>query len=307
MQIIPLCSKKNLDSQEVSMNKFFMFGTCLLSSALLFSNTQSQKMKYTGNQPESVQNKTQELKGFYFGAFGGASFVEVTNTQKGAALYSGTATPVETPSTYSINVNAKGTSPTLTLGMGGLHFGYEWKQKSNKNLWLNPAVEIESYYFAYQMDSFLDNQATPDDIDFHYFENFLPTRNFGYTANLVLALENKYLTPYVAVGFGQQFIWINNAYSEQIEPYENINHFNGNTNANTMSCAVLAKAGFRRTCWDHYRFFAEYRMIYNSKVNFELGPTQPTAAVNHRPTTLWQVGFDNSIFNTVSFGVDFLW
>jgi hypothetical protein len=267
------------------------FLLCLAFSALTFAEM---------NHNEKTASQT-KLQGFYLGGFGGAGFGSVTNTQQGAALYSASLLP----NPYSIDVNAKGTSANRAFGIGGLHFGYQWYASSTKKVFLAPAVEWEGYYYARSIDSFLDNLSTPDDIDFHHFENYLPTRNFGYTANFVLALENDYITPYIAGGFGQQINWVHNAYSDQIEPAEpGINHFNGKTKAHAWSCSVLFKAGLRKTFCTHYRFFGEYRMLYNSRVNFELGPTEyPT----HRPTTPWQVGLNSNINNIVALGFDFLW
>ncbi|MEI8329898.1 MAG: hypothetical protein WCG14_07915 [Chlamydiia bacterium] len=87
--------------------------TCLGLSVFVFSQ-----------EPKDVDapaNRAKELTGFYLGGFGGVGFVEITSTQKGAALYS------DYKPSYmgSIDVNASGTSSNHSLGLGGLHFGYE--------------------------------------------------------------------------------------------------------------------------------------------------------------------------------------
>ena len=266
--------------------------TCLGLSAFVCSQ-----------EPKDVDT-AKEVTGFYLGGFGGVGFVEITSTQKGAALYS------DYKPSYmgSIDVNASGTSSNHCLGLGGLHFGYEWYKTSDKKVWLSPGVECETFYFAQEQEVFLDNPySVSSGVDLHHFEDSFPTRNWGFLVNFVLSLENPYLTPYVSAGFGHKIIWIHDAYADQIEPAEpGINHFNGKTHAHDWVCAAQFKGGIRRAFWKHYRFFAEYRLLYNAKANFELGPAEYPITV-HRPTTLWQVGFDSTYYNTVVFGVDFMW
>ncbi len=276
------------------------------SSSAPLSNVFLSDVYFDSNHSSNSKPESKpETKGYYLGGFGGFGNVRISNLQNGAALSTGPSGPYDPE---SINVYATGKSPSHYFGMGGLHFGCESQRRKDKDVRLVTAAEVEAYYYQHTDNAFSTNTAELDPaIDFHYFDLIIPTKNLGYTANLVIALENKYLTPYIGGGFGQQVIWVKNANSEQLEPVDDpidANHFNGQTNAHTWVGAVVFKGGLRKTFNTHYRLFAEYRGYWTSQANFLLGPTKyPT----HRDTTKWLLQFDYTIYNMGVFGIDFIW
>lgn len=235
--------------------------------------------------------------GIYLGGFGGWVFPgNVTVTQMGTAFFPDT-------SGGPLSVMAKGTSHGNTKGFGGLHIGYEWMNKITSGFRLAPALEIEGMYFA--------NTAKKADVinpttrlNAHEFIDTLPMRVGTLLANGILEFNNDYISPYVGVGVGVGFISIHGADSLQIDPLEpGVNHFNSNTNSFNTVFATQAKAGLRYRFLKHYRLSAEYRFVYLTSSESTFGSADYPG---HVPTSPWIVKLDGMGYNSVTFGIDFI-
>lgn len=232
--------------------------------------------------------------GIYFGGFGGFGFVQPNIAQKGTAFPSEAAGG-------ALAVNASGEAKTSYFGFGGLHIGYEWVNKNEKNWSLVPAVEFEGYYYANTVKANLENPTTR--LDLHTFKDSFPARTGVFIADAILAFNNKYLVPYIGAGVGAAMISIHNADCLQTDPLEaNVNHFNSDPKAYASSFATQVKAGLRYPVLNYMRLFIEYRYLYLFPVNFLFGSTDfPT----HVTTSPWNVRFTNLQDSLFSLGIDF--
>ena len=113
---------------------------------------------------------------------------------------------------------------------------------------------------------------------------------------------NSPLHPYIGVGLGAARISISGADSLQINPPEpNVNHFNSDTGDADWTFAAQAKIGLRYALNEHWRLFAEYRLLYMGNTDFTFGATRyPT----HVETTSWVVDMENMYYNTGTLGIE---
>ncbi|MHB1946979.1 MAG: outer membrane protein [Gammaproteobacteria bacterium] len=240
--------------------------------------------------------------GFYLGVFGGGGALGNEHvTQTGIAFF---------PASRGgpLNVHASGDPSSNTVGIGGMHVGYEWHMcppGRDVGIWnIVPAVELEGYYLGVTQNGHLINPTTR--LPEHNFKDNFPMNNGVILANGVFTLKTPYsnvITPYVGGGVGTAILSISGANSLQTAPAEpGINHFNSNTNASDWTFAAQAKVGlhFDLTCY--CRLFAEYRYLYLSPTSYTFGATKyPT----HVPTTKWNVNFASMNYNMGAAGIEF--
>ncbi|MCH9631423.1 MAG: hypothetical protein S4CHLAM37_14460 [Chlamydiia bacterium] len=259
----------------------------IVSVAFLVAN-QAFAKEYSADQTPS------KMIGVYFGGFGGWGFFKPRVSQKGTAFFAESAGG-------ALAVNAEGKASTSHFGFGGLHLGYEWLDRSDKSWSIVPGVEFEGFYFTNKMKAEVINPTTR--LPEHDFKNTFPTRTGVFIADGTVALENKYIVPYIGVGVGAGIISIHDADSKQVDPIEvGINHFNADKRAFDTSFAAQVKAGLRYKIFKHMRIFGEYRYLYLSPINLVFGSTDyPTHAV----TAPWNVRISNMNYSLFSLGMDF--
>lgn len=223
----------------------------------------------------------------YLGIFGGGGTISGNNIQQsGTAFFSASQGG-------PLFVNAQGKASTDSIGIGGMHIGYQglvWSQT------LIPAIELEGYYLGGTQSGNLLN-PTPR-IPEHTFVDSFPMNVGVVLVNGVFTFNAIYFNkihPYVGGGFGAGIISITGADSPQVQPPEpGVNHFNSNTDASNWTFAAQAKAGLTLDITNHWWLFAEYRFLYLAPTVYTFGATQyPT----HAPTTSWAVNFDSLYSN----------
>ena len=265
--------------------RFLVIASMLPSLALLAQETVQQ------------QEPSSDPMGIYFGGFGGWVFPNnVTVTQMGTAFF-------PDASGGPLSVMAKGTSHGNTKGFGGLHIGYEWMNKISSGFRLAPALELEGVYFA--------NTAKKADVinpttrlNAHEFIDTLPMRVGTLLANGILEFNNDYISPYIGVGVGVGFVSIHGVDSLQVDPLESgVNHFNSSTSDFNTLFATQAKAGLRYRFLKHYRLSAEYRFLYLTSSEFTFGSVDYPS---HVPTSPWTVMLNGMGYNSLTFGIDFI-
>lgn len=266
---------------------------------LISANCASAKVLKNQNStppPESAQQEQPKsaVTGFYFGGFGGWGFNQFDVSQKGIAFYlSGAGGPLV--------VDSYGSTESNGYGFGGVHFGYEWISKKNKNWCLTSGAELEGYYFAQTKHVTLENPT--ERLDFHEFEDTFPTRNGVIIADYVLAFTNDYVTPYIGAGMGAAITSIHDAVATQTEfPEPGINHFNSNPDSFNWGFASQIKAGLRYSFFKHMRIFGEYRFLFIAANNYTFGHT---VYPGHVATADWAISFDGIYNHLFSLGLDF--
>ncbi len=276
----------------------FPFFVSILS--LLLTNVSIAEARENQNSSQSsTKNSKNEpyesnLSGFYFGGFGGWGFNSFDIAQKGIAFYlSRQGGPLV--------VDSDGDTNSKGFGFGGIHFGYEWLSKNNKDWHVTPGIELEGYYFAETIKAHLVNPT--ERLDFHEFINTFPMRTGVIIADFTLAFTNPYLTPYVSVGMGAAITSINHAVATQTEfPEPGINHFNTNLDSFGWSFASQIKGGLRYSIFKHMRIFGEYRFLFIAANDYTFGHTEYPG---HVATSDWSISFDGTYNHLFSLGIDF--
>lgn len=240
--------------------------------------------------------------GFYIGVFGGGGGLSSEHvTQTGTAFF-------PAASGGPLAVHAAGNPSSNTVGIGGMHLGYEWHPcppGRDIGVWnIIPAAEVEGYYLGVTTNGHLINPTTR--LPEHNFLDNFPMNTGVMLANGVFTLKTPYsnvITPYVGAGVGAAIISISGANSLQTAPAEpGINHFNSNTSASNWTFATQAKVGFHFVLTSYCRLFAEYRYLYLSPTSYTFGATKyPT----HVPTTKWNVNFNSMNYNMGAAGIEF--
>ncbi len=264
----------------------------LLSSSSIAEAVESQD---SASKPmESRDKKKSKLNGFYLGGFGGWGSNHFDIVQKGIAFYL-------SPQGGPLVVDSDGTTNRNGFGFGGIHFGYEWLSKRERNWSLTPGVELEGYYFAQTKKVTLVNPT--DRLDFHEFRDTFPMRVGIIMADFVLALTNNYITPYISGGMGAAITSIHGADATQTAfPEPGINHFNSNPDSFNWNFAAQFKGGLRYSPFKHMRFFAEYRFLFIAATDYTFGHT---VYPGHVATADWTVSFDGIYNNLFALGIDF--
>jgi len=262
-------------------------------------------MDQIASQPSPLENSPQEkssskLTGFYLGGFGGWGSNRFDINQKGIAFYDSNY-----PVGHALVIDAKGHTNKNGYGLFGMHFGYEWLRKTPSNWSLTPAVELEGFYFSQTKKAHLSNPT--DLLDFHEFMDTFPMHTGVVLANGILALTNKYITPYVGAGLGAGIVSIRHAQGIQVEfPETGLNHFNSNPNAFNWNFAAQIKTGLRYSPISHIRLFAEYRFLFFSATTYTFGHTLRTPEFpNHVSTDDWSLRFAGIYNNLFVLGIDF--
>ncbi|MCE9563047.1 MAG: outer membrane beta-barrel protein [Planctomycetes bacterium] len=222
---------------------------------------------------------------FYVQGFGGVGSTGTsTATQQGVAFF---------PEAMGgpLAVNGLGTASSQTVGIGGLNFGYEFRERCNslaRGWGLRPAAEFEVFYADVTRHA---NIAAPGPrLPEHNFLDSLPTRSVTFLANAILNIRTPWerVTPYVGFGIGTSYQSIHSADSFQNGPPEaGINHFNSIPHATDWGFTTQIKAGVRVNLTDRVWFFSEYRLLTVGATSYTFGSTQ---YANHVPTTSWNVG-----------------
>lgn len=240
--------------------------------------------------------------GFYIGVFGGGGALSNEHvSQTGTAFFSAA-------NGGPLAVHATGNPGSNTVGIGGMHLGYEWHtcpSGRDIGIWnIVPAAEIEGYYLGVTQNGHLINPTTR--LPEHDFKDNFPMNNGVMLANGVFTLKTPYtcfVQPYVGAGVGAAILSISGANSLQTAPAEpGINHFNSNTSSSTWTFATQAKVGMHFVLTPYCRLFAEYRYLYLSPSSYTFGKTvYPT----HVPTTKWNVNFASMNYNMGAAGIEF--
>lgn len=236
----------------------------------------------------------------YIGAFGGGIYSDRTNfSQMGTAFFLEEAGG-------PLAIVANGKSKSTSSGFGGVQIGYEWSKCLGCSDWtLNPALEIEAYWYSHKKDGHLINIAN-DRLDEHDFHDTFHSNTGVYLANAVFALNNSCwcgFSPYVGVGAGAARISLHGAKSLQVSPLEpGVNHFNSKRDDTNWAFAAQAKAGLRYTICDSFHLFGEYRYLYVDNSHYIFGST---IVPGHVPTSPWNVRMRNSHYNAFAFGIQY--
>lgn len=237
---------------------------------------------------------------FYIGAFGGELFSESTKfAQTGTAFFT---EAVGGP----LAVDARGHSKKHSSGYGGVQIGYEWRNSDCCTWSLDPAIEIEAFFYRHKHRAHLINETDPNRLPEHDFLDTFHSNTGVYLVNGVLSLNACCLgdfSPYIGGGVGAANIRIKKADSLQVEPVEaGINHFNSDRKDTTWAFAAQLKAGLRYNFCERFHIFAEYRFLYVDNSWFQFGSTvYPT----HAPTSTWDVEMKSTCNHAYAIGIQF--
>jgi len=231
-----------------------------------------------------------ESTGFYLGGFGGLGYSGSNRIfQKGQVHYEGPAV-----------VHAVGRSLATTVGFGGAHFGYIFREPFPIPISCQPELELEGVYFSDEENAVLGNRLHHDLP--HLFHIIFPMRVGLITVNAATALGSYALAPYGGIGFGAAIVSIHNADIFQLIPNEpGIDHVNSDDKALDWTYTFLVKAGLRYQCIQFLRFFLEYRFFYIPATRHLFGST---IYPRHVPTTRWEISLHSRPYNAFAFGLD---
>lgn len=236
----------------------------------------------------------------YIGAFGGGIYSNSNKvSQYGTAYFS------ELTSIGPLSVIGEGHLNKTSTGFGGAQIGYEWSNPVCSGWSLDPAGELEVFFFKHKKKGHLINQ-TVNGLPEHDFADSFHMNSSVILANVVLSINNDCLfgfSPYVGGGIGATRISLHKADSFQVEPVEaGINHFNSKRDDSSWAFAAQAKAGLRYNFCQRFHIFAEYRYLYVDASNYIFGATNyPT----HVPTSPWNVKVRDIHYNAFAIGVQF--
>lgn len=237
---------------------------------------------------------------FYAGVFGGLASVNSNHfSQLGTVFF------LESEG-GPLGVNAFGTAHSDTTIVMGAHVGYAWFDNLSVSFPIMPALELEGYYMNdIELEGRAANNTNRSDE-----RNFLvkyPLNTGVFLFNGVLNLNKSVwgkFTPYVGVGVGSAVMSISNAKSTQLTPAEpGINHYDGDSDASTVTFATQAKAGLRLNLNRQLRLFGEYRFLYLTESDYTFGGS---SVVNGHPeTSPWQVKVNPQQYHIGTVGVEF--
>ncbi|MDF1677325.1 MAG: outer membrane beta-barrel protein [Legionellaceae bacterium] len=233
-----------------------------------------------------------------FGGGGGATSAPIK--QKGTSFFALAARPVD--------VNARGTSNANSAWILGGQVGYQWLPRPIKHVdtkWsISPATELEGYYIGHSTFKVEDKDNNLLHIPEHKFQNTFPLDIGVFLINAVLHMDNvnwEKVHPYIGAGIGSAVTAISNATSFQTDPPEpNINHFNSDPNASSVTFAAQPKVGMTYILSDTIKIFAEYRLLILASGNYFFGST---VRERHNATTEWTVSIGSHFYNLGTVGI----
>lgn len=236
---------------------------------------------------------------FYIGAFGGGIYAgSGTITQRGTVFF------LEEDG-GPLAVNAQGSSNRNSAGFGGVQLGYEWGQCPTycgcSDWSLVPAAELEAYFYGHNLQGTLINPT--DRLPEHNFDDSFHTTRSVILVNGVLNFNSPCacgISPYVGGGLGATHISLSKANSFQVAPAEvGVNHFSSRSDS-AWAFAAQVKAGLGYKICESFHIFGEYRYLFVGSNNYIFGST---VAVDHVPTSPWNVKVNSINYNAFAFGI----
>ena len=236
----------------------------------------------------------------YVGAFGGGgSSNNFDASQFGTAFFPEAAGG-------ALSVNAFGQLNKQSTSFFGVQLGYQAPAIILDPCWtLGPAAELEAYTMNRRSFNGSLHNETPR-LDEHDFAVSYPMRSAVFLANAVLSYNHSrlFVRPYIGFGIGNALVKISGANATQVNPPENVNHYNSSPSDTQSTFAGQIKLGLSYDINKYVNFFAEYRSLYLASTHFVFGSTVlPT----HAPTSSWQVKLDHQRYNLGNIGVRFNW
>lgn len=239
---------------------------------------------------------------FYMGAFGGGS-----SSNHFKASQFGTAFFTEAEG-GPLAINAFGELTNQKTSFFGAQLGYRAQEiflNSSSQWTLGPAAELEGYSMNKRsLNGTLNNNT--ERLAEHDFMVSYPMKRTVVLANAVVSFNNARFPvhPYIGVGIGNAILRISDASAMQVNPPEDINHYNTNTGDTKSTFAGQLKLGLSYDINEHISLFAEYRRLYLASTSFVFGST---ASPNHVPTSSWQVKLNAQKYHLGNVGVRFHW
>lgn len=279
-------------------------------------------------------------RGFYLGAFVGAGRTDNQTVEQSAVAYKKDSEElmhdnIESP--WELFVDVKGNTKRGTLGLGGVHVGYEWAANAFN---IKPAAELEAFYIGADQESNLRNPAQENGVytssgtsehdgehvagdistyhsiapGVHQFANKMNTNMGLLMANGIFTYETGLMfKPYVGGGIGLAYVRMTNATSYQTGPgglelingsgSDPVNHFNSKTRDSDVAFAAQAKVGLRAEFDSHWSAFAEYRYLRVASSDFTFGDTSYPG--DHVATSSWKLKNDSMDFHMGLAGISY--
>jgi len=279
-------------------------------------------------------------RGLYLGAFAGAGKTDNQTVKQSAVAYKRDNEELmhdNLESPWDLFVDVKGNVKRDTLGLGGVHVGYEWAANAFN---IKPAAELEAFYIGADQESNLRNPAQENGVytssgtsehdgehvagdisayhsiapGVHQFANKM-NMNMGLVmANGIFTYETQSMfKPYVGAGIGLAYIRMTSATSYQTGPGGQelingagsgpVNHFNSKTHDSDVAFASQAKVGVRAEIDSHWSAFAEYRYLRVASSSFTFGDTNYPGF--HVETSDWKVKNDSMDFHVGIAGIEY--
>ncbi len=235
--------------------------------------------------------------GIYVGAFGGVGASIATSLQQRGAVH--------VNERFNLPIHARGsTSSSTSVGLGGVHVGYEWNRMNlGQSSWgVKPAVELEGIYIG-KHSPMGEMPVRPTALGMQYVT--VPTTVGMVLANAVFTFDTPYskrIKPYVGAGAGVAFVSIKG--SDSANPSEpGINHFNSDPDASDSAFAMQIKAGVKAQVNKNLSLFTEYRYVSVDSTRYSFGATDYPGV--HLPTAPWRVDMGRQKYNLFVAGLQY--
>lgn len=236
--------------------------------------------------------------GAYVGVFGGLGSALGTSLQQRGAVF------LRPPQKYPIlPINAKGSTGSTQVGVGGIHVGYEWNRLKLGSDWgLRPAVELEGIYIGKHSPTG-EMPVMPRFLGTQYVN--VPATAGVLLTNAIFTLQTPYSSkvfPYLGLGAGVALTSIKG--SNSANPSEpGINHFNSGPDASDSAFAMQLKAGIKGEISKHLTLFTEYRYLSIDGTRYTFGSTDYPGL--HLPTAKWDVSMGRQQYNLFVVGLQY--